>query len=372
MSKIKSWAAMSPKAPLQPHEFDPGPLGAEEVEIAVDYCGICHSDLSMIDNEWGMTVYPLVPGHEVVGRVVGLGGAARGLRVGQRVGLGWTRRQLHALPPVPGRRPQPVRRARCRPSSAATAASPSACAATGPGRCRCPRASAGGAGPLLCGGITVFTPLVQFGVSPTGRVGVVGIGGLGHMALKFCRAWGCEVTAFTSSDAKADEAASSARTAWSPAATATRSRAVAGSLDLMHRHGQRAARLGRAHRHARARGPAARRRRGAGADPGVTCSRCSSGQKHVGVAHRRRPRRSRRCSTSAPATASSRWSRLPDGEASTTRWTGCATARRATAGCWRAISGAEGRWRADVGPAAAVVPWGRDPRVVTCSGHFHW
>ena len=81
MNNIKSWAALAAGAPLTPFEYDPGPLGAEDVEIAVDYCGICHSDLSMLDNEWGMSSYPLVPGHEVVGRVVALGAHTKGLKL---------------------------------------------------------------------------------------------------------------------------------------------------------------------------------------------------------------------------------------------------------------------------------------------------
>ena len=72
---IKAYAAMEPKGDLRPFEYDPGPLQADEVEIDVQFCGICHSDLSMIDNEWGMSRYPLVPGHEVVGRIGHVGAA---------------------------------------------------------------------------------------------------------------------------------------------------------------------------------------------------------------------------------------------------------------------------------------------------------
>src|SRR3712207_191440 len=89
MSSIRAWASQVAGRPLDHYEFDPGPLGAAEVEIAIEYCGICHSDLSMLDNEWGMTTYPLVPGHEAVGRVVSLGEHAKGLEIGQRVGVGW-------------------------------------------------------------------------------------------------------------------------------------------------------------------------------------------------------------------------------------------------------------------------------------------
>ena len=89
MSQIKALAAASAGAPLEPFTFELGELGPEEVEIAVEYCGICHSDLSMLNNEWGMTSYPFVPGHEVIGRVVAAGTSAKKIKVGDRVGLGW-------------------------------------------------------------------------------------------------------------------------------------------------------------------------------------------------------------------------------------------------------------------------------------------
>lgn len=91
MSMIKSYAAKEAGGELEVYEYDPGELKPQDVEVQVDYCGICHSDLSMIDNEWGFSQYPLVAGHEVIGRVVALGSAAqdKGLQVGQRVGIGW-------------------------------------------------------------------------------------------------------------------------------------------------------------------------------------------------------------------------------------------------------------------------------------------
>jgi uncharacterized zinc-type alcohol dehydrogenase-like protein len=206
MSKIRAWAALKAGGKLEPFEYDPGPLAAEEVEIAVEYCGICHSDLSLLDNEWGMTRYPFVPGHEAAGRVVAMGAQVKGLSLGQRVGLGWNSHScMHCRqclmghqnlcenlqPTLIGRHGAFADRVRAHwvwamplPDGLAS----SEC------------------GPLLCGGITVFAPLRELGISPTARVGVVGIGGLGHMALKFCKAWGCEVTAFTSSDSKAEEA----------------------------------------------------------------------------------------------------------------------------------------------------------------------
>ncbi len=88
MSMIKSYAAKEAGGELEVYEYDPGELKPQDVEVQVDYCGICHSDLSMIDNEWGFSQYPLVAGHEVIGRVVALGSAAqdKGLQVGRHLG----------------------------------------------------------------------------------------------------------------------------------------------------------------------------------------------------------------------------------------------------------------------------------------------
>jgi len=86
---IKAFAAFEPHGELKPFEYDPGQLKPDEVEIDVQYCGICHSDLSVIDNEWGITEYPVVPGHEVVGTIGKVGDGVKHLKVGQVVGLGW-------------------------------------------------------------------------------------------------------------------------------------------------------------------------------------------------------------------------------------------------------------------------------------------
>lgn len=206
MTMIKAWAASKAGGTLEPYEYDPGELAAEDVEITVEHCGICHSDLSMLDNEWGMTRYPFVAGHEAIGRVTALGSQAKGLEIGQRVGVGWNAHScMHCAQcldgrqhlcsevqgTITGRHGAFANKVRCHwvwamplPEGLAVAES----------------------GPLLCGGITVFAPLRELDIKPTDRVGVVGIGGLGHLALKFCKAWGCEVTAFTSSASKTEEA----------------------------------------------------------------------------------------------------------------------------------------------------------------------
>src|ERR1051325_1721415 len=86
---IKAYAASAPKAPLQPFEYEAGPLRDEQVEIAVTHCGICHSDLSMWENEWSTTAYPFVQGHEIVGKIVAAGDHVKRVKIGDSVGLGW-------------------------------------------------------------------------------------------------------------------------------------------------------------------------------------------------------------------------------------------------------------------------------------------
>jgi uncharacterized zinc-type alcohol dehydrogenase-like protein len=233
MTTIRAWAAHSAGGRLEPFEYDPGALGDEDVEITIEHCGICHSDQSLLDNEWGMTRYPFVPGHEGIGRVTALGKQAKGLTLGQRVGIGWNAHScLHCAQCLAGRQ-------HLCPNGIATLLGRHGAFAE---KVRChwvwavplPEGiDAKRAGPLLCGGITVFAPMQLFDLSPTARVGVIGIGGLGHMALKFCRAWGCEVTAFTSSDSKAEEARAVGAHRIVTSKDSASIQALAGSLDLI-------------------------------------------------------------------------------------------------------------------------------------------
>jgi len=202
----KGYAATRPGGKLELIEYDLGPLGDHQVDIKVEYCGICHSDLHMIDNAWGMSSYPIVAGHEVIGKVEAVGAHVKGLSVGQRVGVGWNSGSCmtcewcltgnhslcaSAIPTVLGRYGGFSERVR----------------ATDEWVIPIPeKLKAEAAGPLLCGGVTVFNPMVKFNVKPTDRVGVIGIGGLGHLALLFLDAWGCEVTAFSSHPDKEGEA----------------------------------------------------------------------------------------------------------------------------------------------------------------------
>ena len=97
MSKVRAYATTAADQPLKPFEYQMNGLGAEEIEIEVQYCGICHSDLSMIENHWGMTAYPIVPGHEVSGIVAAVGKSVQNLKPGDRVGLGLEFEKLYDL-----------------------------------------------------------------------------------------------------------------------------------------------------------------------------------------------------------------------------------------------------------------------------------
>ena len=180
-------------------------LRADDVDIEVLHCGICHSDLSMLSNHWGFSTFPLVAGHEVTGRVKSLGSRVNHLKIGDLVGLGW-----HA--------------GYCMECSQCMTGHHNTCA-TGEmtivgrhgGFADHVRAKAAAvfalpenidiakSGPLLCGGVTVFAPMLDH-VSPTDQVAVIGIGGLGHLAIKFLNKWGWEVTAVTRSEDKASQA----------------------------------------------------------------------------------------------------------------------------------------------------------------------
>lgn len=232
MSKIAAWVAPNPKSKFVKQEIDLGLLGDEEVEVAVEYCGICHSDLSILNNEWGNSKYPAVLGHEIIGQVIAIGSAVKGIKVGQKVGIGWTAGScMHCRQCMSGNH-------NFCPESTATIIGHSGGFATHvrahwawtlPIPEKLPLADTG---PLLCGGVTVFNPLVTYS-KPTDRVGIVGIGGLGHLAVKFASAFGCEVTAFTSSESKFNEArefgAQNVVSSRDPAAI----RKLAGSLDLL-------------------------------------------------------------------------------------------------------------------------------------------
>ena len=201
---VKAYAALNAREDLKPYEYESKTLEQNEIRIKVHSCGICHSDISAIDNSWGKSKYPMIAGHEIIGEVIEIASNRSMHKIGDTVGLGWhsgycnncdycdvgdhnfcsnTKKTVfsqfggfaeevvaeeESVIPIP------------------------------------PKLNLEDAGPLLCGGITVFTPIVEFGINEKHKVGVIGIGGLGHLAIQFYKALGCHVTAFTNSQDKND------------------------------------------------------------------------------------------------------------------------------------------------------------------------
>lgn len=204
--KIRAFAANSIGDKLNPFEYDSKTLKNDEVEMDVQYCGICHSDLHMLYNDWNITRYPFVPGHEIIGKISEVGEEVINLQKDQIVGIGWKSRSCQKCEQcltgyhnlcsfgedvIVGRYGGFADRVHCQDVWAIPIPQ---------------NMNPKTAGPLFCGGITVFTPMYQNNIKATDHIGVVGIGGLGHMALKFLRAWGCEITAFSTNPEKEKEA----------------------------------------------------------------------------------------------------------------------------------------------------------------------
>ncbi|GAA4883410.1 NAD(P)-dependent alcohol dehydrogenase [Flaviramulus aquimarinus] len=202
MQKVNAYAAFDAGKELKEFQYELPSIGNEEVDIKVHYCGLCHSDMSMINNEWGMSQYPLIPGHEIVGEVLALGSEVKGLKVGDKVGMGWYSAScMHCNQCMDGKQHL------CGTVESTIVGRHGGFADKVRGHWSWVTPLPNGldmakAGPLFCGGITVFNPIVLSGVQPTDKVGVIGVGGLGHMAIKFLKAWGCEVTAFSSNPNK--------------------------------------------------------------------------------------------------------------------------------------------------------------------------
>ncbi|WP_111497843.1 NAD(P)-dependent alcohol dehydrogenase [Marinobacter bohaiensis] len=215
MANTKAYAAQSETSGVAPFRIDRREPRPDDVSIEIDYCGVCHTDIHFAENDWGMTQYPVVPGHEIVGRVTAVGSDVTGFQVGDVVGVGCMVDS-------------------CRQCSACEAGLEQYClegnTPTYNGEDRHDHSVTYGgyseqvvvserfvvkvpekldpaaAAPLLCAGITTYSPLRHYGVKAGDRVGVIGMGGLGHMGVKFAKALGAEVTIFTRSDSKVAEA----------------------------------------------------------------------------------------------------------------------------------------------------------------------
>ncbi|TVU25857.1 hypothetical protein EJB05_28370 [Eragrostis curvula] len=210
------WAARDATGVLSPYSFSTRVPGDDDVTIKVLYCGICHTDLHFIKNDWRKTIYPVVPGHEIVGIVTGVGGGVKKFKAGDTVGVGYYVDSCRACD--------------CCASGHENYCAGLVATCNGVDHRHGGAVTRGGfadavvvderyvvrvpanlppdrAAPLLCAGVTVYAPMVRHGLnSPGKRLGVVGLGGLGHVAVKFGKAFGMKVTVVSTSPGKHQEA----------------------------------------------------------------------------------------------------------------------------------------------------------------------
>ncbi len=211
----RAFAAQAPDSGLAPWQYEPRAARPDDVAIEILYCGVCHTDIHFVENDWDMTMYPVVPGHEIIGRVTEVGAGVSRFEPGQLVGVGCLVDSCRECSSCENGLEQYCTGGnvftyngidrhdgsvtyggyseRLRVSERFVVRLPDALD---------PAAAA----PLLCAGITTYSPLRHVGVKSGDRVGVVGMGGLGHMGIKFAKAFGAEVTLFTRSADKVDEA----------------------------------------------------------------------------------------------------------------------------------------------------------------------
>lgn len=213
---IKAYGAHAADKPLQPLDIERRAPGPRDVQIEIAYCGICHSDLHTVRSEWAGTRYPCVPGHEIVGHVSAVGAEVTGFEVGDAVGVGCMVDSCRRCPSCAEGLEQYCENGFVGTYNGRTADPPGH---TLGGysqrivvderfvlRIRHPAAQLAAVAPLLCAGITTYSPLRHWKVGPGRKVGIVGIGGLGHMGIKLARAMGAHVVAFTTSEHKRQDA----------------------------------------------------------------------------------------------------------------------------------------------------------------------
>ena len=216
MTATKAYAALDAKSPLKPFKFKRREVGPNDVQVEIMYCGVCHSDIHQVRDEWGESIYPMVPGHEIVGRVIKVGDEVKKFKPGDIAGVG-------------------VMVDSCRICKNCTQQMEQYCVEDMTGTYNTmerdgvtiaqggyssnivtderyvyhisPKLDLKAVGPLLCAGITTYSPLRYAGVTNGTKVGVVGLGGLGHLGVKFAVSFGAEVTLISTSPSKQEDAA---------------------------------------------------------------------------------------------------------------------------------------------------------------------
>lgn len=215
MSQIKAYSASASKARVLPTEIERRPVGTNDVQIAIEHCGVCHTDIHFVNNDWGMTHYPVVPGHEIVGRVTEVGSAVSNFQVGDRAAIGCLvdscgvcsncekGLEQYCLNGFTATYNSETRD----PGGFTYGGYSQSIVAKESFVLKVPDSLNGpGIAPLLCAGITTYSPLKNWKIGPESKVGVIGLGGLGHMGVKFSHALGAHTTMITSSEQKGEDA----------------------------------------------------------------------------------------------------------------------------------------------------------------------
>ncbi len=214
MIQSKGYAAQDPKSSLMPFSFERRDPGAKDVVVEIAYCGICHSDIHQVRDEWGGSMYPMVPGHEIVGKVTAVGGDVTKFKVGDLAAVGVTVETcMECENCKAGAEPYCLKGMvgtyNAKDYDGAITFGGYANNIVAPGHYVyqiSPKLEMAAVAPLLCAGITTWSPLKHWGVGAGKRVGIVGLGGLGHMGLKFAHSLGAETALFTTSPGKEEDA----------------------------------------------------------------------------------------------------------------------------------------------------------------------
>ncbi len=239
----KAYGAHAADQPLQAMDIERRAPGPRDVQIDIAYCGVCHSDLHTVRSEWGGTRYPCVPGHEIVGRVSALGGEITRFSIGDVVGVGCLVGSCQRCASCAENLEQYCENGFVGTYNGRTKDAPGHTLGGYSQRIvvddkfvlhiRHPEEQLAAVAPLLCAGITTYSPLRHWNVGPGKKVGIVGIGGLGHMGIKIAHAMGADVVAFTTSESKRQDALDLGAGAVVVSRNKDEMRAHAGSFDVI-------------------------------------------------------------------------------------------------------------------------------------------
>jgi len=241
MTATNAYAAQSKTSPLAPFNFERREAGPNDVQIEILYCGICHTDIHQVRDEWGGSIYPMVPGHEIVGRITHIGADVTNFKVGELAGIGCFVDSCRTCPSCLANEEQYC---------------DNGMVGTYNGKDRNGNITYGGystqivvdekytlhvsdklpiegVGPLLCAGITTYSPLRHWNIGKGHKVAIVGLGGLGHMGVKFAAAFGAEVTVLSTSISKKNDALALGADHFAVTKDADTMKALQGSFDFI-------------------------------------------------------------------------------------------------------------------------------------------